>query len=371
MKFSTSKNELQNALQKLSKATPSRATLPILNSVLIDVGEESTTIKSTDLEITVIVKLAASIESVGSVAAPLQMLLNITNELMDDSRLEIKVDSGNKINISTDNGNYDIVGKPSDEFPNTPSVESKNSFSIKSEVLKEIINTTSFAVSKDDLKPALTGVLFKFNNNSLTAVATDGHRLVKYENTNNDLGSNVGDVIVPKKFLNLLSVGFDVDSVQLSLGENHLTTTIGSDQYFTRIIDEKFPDFDSVIPKDNDKNLVVGKKELLSAVKRVSIFSNKSTHQIALGLKGEDVVVSTEDAEQSTKANEQIKGQYQGEDITVGYNAAYLKDVLSHISSEEITIQLKSPISAALFLPLKQKENQNLTMLLMPIRLND
>ena len=136
-------------------------------------------------------------------------------------------------------------------------------------------------------------------------------------------------------------------------------------------VDESFPDFDGVIPKDNDKNLIVDNQTLLSAVKRVSIFSNKSTHQIALNLNSEKVLVSTEDPEQSTKAKENIKGDYSGDDIVVGYNATYLKDVLSHVDDNKVVVQLKSPISAALFLPNKQKDNTNLTMLLMPIRLND
>ena len=371
MKFSTSKNELQSALQKLSKATPSRSTLPILNSVLIDVSEEETTIKSTDLEITVIVKLPASIESVGSVAAPLQMLSNITNELPDETRVNFNVDVENKINITTEYGDYNIVGKPADEFPNTPTLETEKQIKMEAGVLKEIINKTVFAVSRDDLKPALTGVLFKFLNNGLIAVATDGHRLVKYEKTNNESVADFGDIIVPKKFLGLILNGLSDGVIKFSIGENHLTTTIGEDQYFTRLIDEKFPDFDGVIPKDNDKNLVVDKKRLLSAVKRVSIFSNKSTHQIALHLKDGEVLVSTEDPEQSTKAKENIKGEYSGDDIVVGYNAAYLKDVLSHLDDDDLIVQLKSPISAALFLPKKQKDNTNLTMLLMPIRLND
>ena len=134
MKFSTSKNELQTALQKLSKATTSRSTLPILNSVLIHVSEEETTIKSTDLEITVIVKLAASIESVGSVAAPLQMLSNITNEMPDEMRVEFDVDQENKISISTEHGNYDIVGKPAEEFPNTTSLDTDNVLEIEERV---------------------------------------------------------------------------------------------------------------------------------------------------------------------------------------------------------------------------------------------
>ena len=136
------------------------------------------------------------------------------------------------------------------------------------------------------------------------------------------------------------------------------------------LLDEKFPDFDGVIPKDNDKNFNVDRNLLLSAVKRVSIFLIKSTHQIALQLNSEQASVSTEDPEQSTKASEEIKGNYQGDDI-LGYNAAYLKDVLSHINSDEVVVQLKSPISAALFLPKEQEKTQNLTMLLMPIRLND
>ena len=371
MKFSTSKNELQSALQKLSKATPSRSTLPILNSVLISVSENETNIKSTDLEITVIVKLPASIESVGSVAAPLQMLSNITNELPDETRVSFDVDGENKISISTEYGNYDIVGKPAEEFPNTPTIETENVIEIEAGVLKDIINKTVFAVSRDDLKPALTGVLFKFLNNNLVAVATDGHRLVKYERTNNENTNDFGDIIVPKKFLNLVMGGLSDGNIKLSIGENHLTTIVGEDQYFTRIIDEKFPDFDGVIPKDNDKNFMVNKKTLLSAVKRVSIFSNKSTHQIALNLNNESALVSTEDPEQSTKAKENIKGEYSGEDIMVGYNAAYLKDVLSHVDDDDVVVKLKSPISAALFLPKKQKDNTNLTMLLMPIRLND
>ena len=371
MKFSTSKNELQAALQKLSKATPSRSTLPILNSVLVTVSENETTIKSTDLEITVIVKLAASIETVGSVAAPLQMLSSITNELPDEMRIDFEVNSENKIKILTEYDDYNIVVKPADEFPNTPEIETKNQIEIEASTLKEIVSKTVFAVSRDDLKPALTGVLFKFLKNNLTAVATDGHRLVKYEKTNEENISVFGDIIVPKKFLNLLLGGLDGGKIKLTIGENHLTTTIGNDHYYTRIIDEKFPDFDGVIPKDNDKNLIINKKRLLSAVKRVSIFSNKSTHQIALRLNDEDLLVSTEDPEQSTKAKENIKGEYSGENITVGYNAAYLKDVLSHIDDESIIVQLKSPISAALFLPKNQKDNTSITMLLMPIRLND
>ena len=372
MKLSTSKSELQTALQKLSKATPSRATLPILNSVLFSVSETETTIKSTDLEITVVVHLSASIESMGSVAIPLQMLLNITNELHDETRITISADEENKINISTDHGNYNIVGKPADEFPNTPEVETKKQIDLESGVLKQIINNTAFAVSRDDLKPSLTGVYFKFEKESLTAVATDGHRLAKYVRSDFKAGEFQGEVIVPRKFLNIINSYISKDeNTQLLLGDSVFTATIGADTIYTRIIDERFPDYQSVIPTDNEKEIRASCDELLSAVKRVSIFSNKATHQIAIRASNGSATITTEDPEKASKAQETINIEYDGELIDVGYNAAYLKDILAHLKSDEIVIKLNTPISAGLFYPTSLNDNVEITMLLMPIRLND
>ncbi|PCH53954.1 MAG: DNA polymerase III subunit beta [Verrucomicrobiales bacterium] len=372
MKISTSKTELQLALQKLSKATPTRSTLPILSSVLFNVQESGTVLRTTDLEITIIVNLPVSIESSGSVAIPLQTLLDITNELPNDARMTLTADENNKITMVTDAGSYDIMGKPADEFPAIPEVDNRKATGVSAKTLKDLISKTSFAVSRDELKPALTGVLFRFNEKELTAVATDGHRLVRYTRSDYSADEFSGDVIVPRKFLSLLlGVLSGDDPIKMWMGDNHITASIGDDTYFTRIIDERFPDFESVIPQDNDKEFSANKEELLSAVRRVSIFSNKSTHQIALRLNKGETQITTEDPEQSSKAQEKIFGEFNGEDLVIGYNALYLKDILSHIDDEKVTIKLKTPISATLFYPGAQKENANLTMLLMPIRLND
>ena len=372
MKISTSKTELQTALQKLSKATPTRSTLPILSSVLFDVNESGVTLRSTDLEITIVTNLPASVEKEGSSALPLQTILNITNELPEKTRIEIYSDQENKVKITTDVGVYDIMAKPAEEFPNTPEVDNRKSIGLSSETLSDLIKKTLFAVSKDELKPALTGVLFRFGENALSAVSTDGHRLVKYTKNDYKATEFKGDIIIPKKFLNLLSNALNPESeIKLWVGENHMTATSGNDTYFTRIIDERFPDFDSVIPKDNDKELLINKEALFSAVKRVSIFSNRSTQQIALQLTTEKVQITTEDPEKASKAKEKIEGKFSGEELTIGYNAVYLKDVLSHVTSDNLLIKLKTSISAALFIPTEQSENTNLTMLLMPIRLND
>jgi len=372
MKISTQKPELQVALQKLSKATPARSTIPILSSVLFQVDEKETTLRTTDLEITISLKLAASIERQGTVCLPLQTLLSLTSEMPDDARITISAKDEDKIEIKTNVGAYDIVGKPADDFPATPEIDNRKSITLDGPVLNELINKTTFAVSKDELKPALSGVLFRFEKEKTTAVATDGHRLVKYVKTREGPGNFTGDIIIPRKFLSLVSNLLPgVEEAQIWVGENHMTMAFGGDVYYTRIIGERFPDYDGVIPKDNDKELNIRRDKLLSAVKRVSVFSNRSTQQIALVLAGGKVVVTTEDPEKASKGKEALDGKYNGDDITIGYNGAYLKDILSHLPSEEITIMLKTPISAALFYPHEQQENENLTMLLMPIRLND
>ena len=370
MKFSTSKTELQQALQKLSKATPTRSTLPILGCVLIDAGDEKTILKTTDLEISIQVEIPTSLEKTGRAAIPLKTLLEVTNEL-PEVRVTIEVDDKNKATITTDLGEYDLMAKQPEEFPKTPEQKSPAVIKIPGKTLKQIINSTSFAISRDELKPALTGVLLQISNESTTAVSTDGHRLVKQTRGDFRSTDSINDFIVPKKFLGYLSSHLGDIDVELLLAEDHLAARVGADLVITRIIDETFPNYESVIPKENNKKLVVDKKVLLGAIKRVSIFSNKSTHQVALSLSSEECKITTEDPEKSSKANEKISAQYEGDPIVIGYNAEYLKDVVSHVPGDEVVVELSSSVSAALFSSLQPEEQVESIMLLMPIRLND
>ena len=372
MKISTSKSELQKALQKLSKATPTRSTIPILNCVLIEAEQTGATLRSTDLEITIITSIESSIEEIGSAAIPLQTLSEITSELPDDTRITIDVNKNNNVKIVTDIGSYDLMGKPAEEFPATPETDQRVDAGIDASVLNEMISTVSFAVSKDDLKPALTGVYFKFEKDTLTAVATDGHRLAKYVRSDFKAGQFQGEVIIPRKFLNIITAYISNDeTAQLWLGDSVFTATVGGDTIYTRIIEERFPDYQSVIPTDNEKEIRVDCNNLLSAVKRVSIFSNKTTRQIAIRAVNGSATITTEDPEKASKAQETIDIEYAGDSIDVGYNAAYLKDILAHMNSNEIVIKFNTPISAGLFYPTSFSDNAQITMLLMPIRLND
>jgi len=370
MRFSTSKTELQQALQKLSKASPTRSTLPILGCVLVESKEEKTTLRATDLELTIEVEIPSSLEESGVTALPLKTLLDITNEL-PEARLTITVDERNRATIETDLGKYDLMAKSPEEFPATPNQKSPQKMYIPGKTLKDIINTTAFAVSKDELKPALTGVLFRVSKSAITAVSTDGHRLVKHTRTDYGSDSFEGDLIVPKKFLSYMSSQVLEEDVELSIAESHLGARVGSDHVLTRVVDEAFPNYESVIPKENNKRLKIEKELLLGSIRRVAIFSNKATHQVALSLSKDSCVISTEDPEKSSKAQETIKAEYDGDPITIGYNAEYLKDVVTHTQGRVVVVDLSTPVGAALFSPVELEEHTESIMLLMPIRLND
>ena len=369
MKFSTSKTELQNALQKLSKATPTRSTLPILNSAFIKIENTNAFLKSTDLEITIETKIPVSVEEEGSVCIPLKTLLNVTTELQE-TRITIESDKNNKIIINTDYGKYDLMGNPSNEFPENIDHTENQKIELDADIFKHIISATLFAVSKDELKPSLSGVSFDIKGNKIIAVSTDGHRLVKHIQKEIKNTENISKIIIPRKFLSFV-LGQTNDKTSLSFGKNTLKAVFGSDTITTRLIDEVFPDYESVIPKENNNVLKIDKKDLLGAIRRVSIFSNKSTHQVALNLSPDKCDVTTEDPERASKAKETIKADYKGENIQIGYNAEYLKDVVSHVFGDSLIINLGSPVSAALFNSSEEEENQKNTMLLMPIRLNN
>ncbi len=371
MKFSLDRSSLQQTLQQLGKVIPTRSTLPILSYVLVLAEDGKLSLRATDLEISQITTLAANVSTEGSVAIPHRTLLEITSE-MPEGDLSFEASENHQVQITTSFGSYSIMGKPVEEFPALPEVDTQQAVSISAPLLKRIIDKTAFAVSRDELKPSLQGVLFRFGEESLQAVATDGHRLVRFINTQFAGSDFVGDNIIPGKFLGILGTYLENDDeVKLNIGENHIMIQSQETVLYTRIIEERFPDYESVFPKENTKNMKVDRDEVLAAVRRVSIFSNKTTHQIAFQLNGDGLKVSTEDVETVSNAQETLPCEYSGEPLTIGYNANYLRDILSHIDSSTILVELDSPVTAAIFYPDQQKEKEELTMLLMPIRLNE
>ena len=369
MKFNTTKNNLLKALIEASKVVPTRTTLPILSCALFEAKNEEVSIKTTDLEQTIIIKTEAKVLEPGTTAVPINKLIEIVSALKDTT-----VDFESKeteVKINSDNGVYKITGRDFTEYPEHPETTSTQSIVFSNREFLEIINNTAYAVSRDDLKPALCGVYLKIEENHTTAVATDGHRLVKYETELTSKNEETTSIIVPVKFFNIIKNNLETEgSVQINISENHIDIKQEKTYFLSRIIKETFPDFNSVIPENNPVEVTVNSKSFLDSVKRVSIFSNKTTKQIQLHFSENEITVSTEDKESNSSGKEHVECDHQGEEIITRYNGQYLKEAILNLSSEEVTIYLSSAQTAAVFKPKKEKNNTKQTALLMPLRAN-
>ena len=371
MKFSINRKTLLNTLQFLSKAIPTRSTLPIIGCALFTQKENKLTIRSTDLEIAISIDCKIENYEKGSIAIPLNKLLEITSAISEDN-IDISVSDVGKVSIKSKVGRYTIMGQSNEEFPAEQVVENGTSISIGGTELITIINNTAYATSRDDLKPVLQGVLFQIDETGFVTVATDGHRMVKFEKKDVNTQEYKGSVVVPYKFLMLLNSKLQEENeATIIIGDNNIQAKLEEGTITSRIIKDPYPDYEGVIPKDNTKTLIVDRELFVQAIKRVSIFSNKSSRQVALNISENRIIITTEDPENITSGKESLDCNYDGDPMTIGYNAQYLKEVLQHQQSDEIKILLKSPLNAGLFLPMEQNENENKTTLLMPIRLHD
>ena len=370
MNFSIQKNKLQKALNEHSKVVPIRTTLPILSCAEFLVTKNILTITTTDLDQTIISSIEIDDEQDGKVAIPMIKLVDIITALQDE-KIKITSTEDNVVEINSHQGVYRITGKNAEDFPETTKPNKNEAIVLSGKEYLDIVEKTSFAASKDDLKPALTGVYIDVNLSELTAVSTDGHKLVKYQKTINSLNKSKQSIIIPTKFLNITKHIFESkDDVVINIDSDQILIEQGEMSIISRIIKEKFPDFNSVIPSDNKTKATISAKDFISCVKRVSIFSNRTTKQIVLSFSEGGVVVSAEDLETSTSGKEHLQCEFEGGDISISYNAKYLQETIQHIEGEKVEVYLNTPLSAAVLVPTKQKEKEQHTTLLMPLRLN-
>ncbi len=371
MRFSVEKTVLHNAVTQVAKVAPARSTLPILNCILFTVDQNQLFLRSTDLEITMQTTVPVSSEAEGSLAIPARFIGDIISEL-PETTLQFSMGNGLQIELKTEFGDYNISGKDPEEFPILPSIDEEHIITMPNDILHRLIDKTSFAVSKDELKPALTGVLFQFRGNEINAVATDGHRLSRCVRTDVTSPDFSGDVIIPTKFLNIVSSNLESEGdTNLQVGESHVKIEFDDSMIYSRIINERFPDYQSVIPDDNEKQAVLNVDKAISTLKRVNIFANKSTHQVVFTFDSGNLTVSAENPENNSSAQENLQIEYGSDRLTLGYNAAYVMDILRHLDTEDALFKMKSPISAGLIYPSEQQPDESITMLLMPIRLNE
>src|SRR5437762_3974068 len=370
MKFIVSSSALLKQLQHISGVINANTVLPILEDFLFEVEKNKLTVVATDLETVMRVQLEIEAKDSGKICIPARILMDSLKNISDQP-LTFTIDKNFTIEITNDNGKYKVMGENPDNFPKEPSPDDTTSFTMTSSALITAISKTSFAVSNDDLRPAMTCVFFELDKKGIQFVATDAHRLVRYKRT--DASSpKIDSFIVPRKPLNLLKSALpdNDDEITLSYNNNHLFVKHGTTQMSCRLIDDRFPDYKVVIPTDNPYRLTVNKNDFQSALRRVSIFSNKSTNQVALSISGSELQLAAQDVDFSFEGNERMKCQYNGEDLVIAFNAKFLIEMLSAADSDEVGMELSTPTKAVLIKPSEQDEDEELLMLVMPLMLN-
>jgi len=371
MRFTVQQQDIWKGTQAALSIVPSKTTLPILSNIAFENTADSLSISATDLDVSIITRIPVESEEEGAITLPGKKIAEVIREL-PPAPLEFVLE-GQQMTISGPSGVYKILGLPKDEFPEIPQTVEGVDIKIDGSLLERMIEKTIFAVSTDETRPALNGVLWQLKKDEMVMVATDGHRLAKMVFSNMKIGDSEKDIIIPAKALNSLN-RFRSEIKELKsviIGENHILFDLSTTQIFSRLIAETYPNYERVIPKDNDNTLKVDRNLLMSSVKRVSVLSNAITHQIRLSLKEDGIHLSALDQDIGGEAKEEIPAQYDGDPQDIGYNAMYVLEILSQIESNEVIFELKTQTTAGLVYPTEQKENEEYVCLIMPLRLNN
>ncbi len=371
MKFIASSTQLLKHLQQISGVINANTVLPILENFLFEIEKNQLTIVATDLETVMKIKMDIEAKDSGKVCIPAKILLDSLKNIAEQP-LTFNIDKNFGVEITSDNGKYKVMGENPDNFPKEPPADEATTFSMPSSALVTAINKCLFAVSNDDLRPAMTGVFFELSSKGVTSVATDAHRLVRFSRVD-VVCPEAATFIVPKKPLTLIKnvLPNTDEQIEISYNANHLFVKQGGAQMVCRLIDARFPDYKVVIPTDNPYKLTVNKIDFQNALRRVSVFSNKSTNQVALTITGSELQLAAQDVDFSFEGNERMACQYDGEDLQIAFNAKFLIEMLSAADTAEVVIELSTPTKAGIIKPTEKVENEELLMLVMPLMLNN
>ncbi len=373
MNFVISATALLKHLKSIGGVLNSNNTIPILDCFLFEINKKELTLSASDLETTITTIVNVESSDVGSIAIPAKTLLDSLVNLPEQPISFIIDKAKYSIKLKTETGAYHISGQNGDEYPKMPQLDSQSSIVIKSDVLANAINKTIFATGNDDLRPVMSGVFCQFSELNSIFVATDAHKLVRYTRTDAKAGV-ASSFIMPKKPLNVLKTlltGVD-DAVKVEFNKTNALFSFGNVNLICRLIDGKYPNYEAVIPKQNPNKLSVDRSLFLGALKRVSVFSNKATHQMRLKVTGSQLRISAEDLDFANDGTELLTCTYIGEDMEIGFNSRFLVEMVSNLDCDEIIIEMSTPNRAGIILP-NNKANpaEDILMLVMPVMLNN
>ncbi len=372
MKFTISKSQFEEVLQIVMNAIPSKTTLPILGNILVSAEDNEITFSATDLDISVSTTLKLKPSKKGTFTVPAKTINEIVREL-PQSEIQVEL-SGSRVEIKAERGSYKLSSISPDEFPRLPEYKKAKEIRIPGKDVSRMVRKTQFAVSTDETRPALNGILWQTAGDKMVMVATDGHRLARMRIDNSKLSGVADDLIIPPKAMNYLNriIGEEDIEIGVVFGDKNITFSIPGDNdaltvISSRLIEGPYPNYEQVIPDDNDKRLIVNREELHAAVRRVSILSNSLTHQVRFAMDKNNLELSATNVDLGGEAKEVLPCEYGGERLELGYNASYVADVLKQIDSEEVVFELSTPVAAGIIYAADKKEDY--LCLIMPLRL--
>lgn len=372
MKFIAPSNELLQHLLTVNGAIISKPVIPILENFLFDIKGGKLTIFSTDLDTSMTTDMAVESKEDIRVAVPSKMVIDILRSLPDQPVTFNIDDNSYGIEVINNYGRYKMAGLNGTDFPALPENTGEASFTIPANVLLRAISKTLFATGNDELRINLTGLFVEMKEDYVNFVATDANKLVRFKRLDIKTGVETS-FIIPKKPLNLLKTALPNDDtpVVVDYNKSNAFFSFGSTRLIARLLDEKYPDYNAVIPAENPNTLTISRSDFLSSINRISIFASKTTHQVRLKITGSELQISAEDIEMANEAQEKINCEYEGDDMEIGFNARFLKDMLATLDGETVQLKLSAPNKAGLIVPGENEKDEEITMLIMPMMLNN
>ena len=369
MKFTITREQFQEGLIPVAASIPTRTTLPVLSNILVEATEEGLRLAGTDLDIAVSTVVSADVEEPGAVTLPAKKLVEIVREL-PSSAINIESAGEQRVTLECGRSRFKLLGIPRDDFPSFPQVSFDDAWTMTSGDLQNLINHVAFASSTEESRPILNGVLWEMREDHMRMVATNGHRLAKMDVPVSG-GSASADLIIPPKALEQIRKLFGpADEIDVARSDNHLGFRSGSTLIFTRLIEGPYPNYDQVIPRDNDKAATIDKQTLAAAIRRVGVVASDQTHRVRLSFSAGTLKfsVSTPDL---GEAQDEIQVSYEGEPLEIGFNATYLLELLKFMPTDEVRFTLKAPERAATIEPVGWDDPASYLCLVMPLRLVD
>lgn len=374
MRFVVSSSALLSNLLAVNKVINSKNTLPILDNFLFSIKEDELVITASDLETTLITKMQLdNVEGEGSIAVEAKRLTDILREFPEQPlSFEINFETYG-VDILSENGKFSVVGQPGEDFPEQPDIEEENSVSvvINSDAMETGIIKTIFATAEDELRPVMNGIFVKFNNEGTVFVASDAHKLVKYRRL--DVTSEEeASFILPKKPASLLKsiLQKETGDINLTFDSKNAVFQFSNYKLVCRLTEGEYPNYESVIPHDNQNKLIINRIDLYNTIKRVAVFSNQASNLVKFNITGNEITVSAQDIDFSISAYERLNCQFEGEELEIGFKSSFLQEILNNIYSTDATIEMSDSSKAALIFPFdKNNEFEDELMLIMPMML--